>query len=196
MILNSQSIGGKGMSMAEKESKEIRIPEQPKVYQAASEERLVEAVPKFLDLGPVPTWSRNVTEPRFTIPYRGNVGTGGLRCVEAIQAASQACNLSSPTPASLRMHEDPLVSTTLYGVPILEKDPSCLALEWVEQNRMVRCNFQAILRAKQIEIPQGMKMVIAVEKIHHPHLGHCVKLSWAGDCFAPIQELPESDQDS
>lgn len=170
---------------------------QAKDLHAAAEQAMQQASTiTFLDLSSVDTYSKNVVEPRFTITYRGNVGQSSIRGAEVIQSASKARNLSSPTPCALMIHLDNTESTTLYGVPAMEKHATYLPLEWVEQNRQVRANFQGILRAKQIEIPQGTKMVIKVEHIQHPTLGECVKLSWPGDCFVAINEVAEGEDEA
>lgn len=179
--------------MAE-EPRAPRVPEQARELPAAGQQAPSDVNSStFLDLTTVTTYSRNVAEPRFTISWRGNVGLSTVRGAEEVQKAAKARNLPSPTPSALIIHRDEQESTTLYGVPTLENHPAYLAIDWTDQNRGMRANFQGILQAKKITIPQGTKMVIKLEHVEHKVHGHCVKLSWPGDCFVPINELGEDE---
>ncbi|MFZ5824691.1 MAG: hypothetical protein ACOY94_10220 [Bacillota bacterium] len=148
----------------------------------------------FFDLSVAPKVTRNMVGPQFSIPHRGYVGKGSTKAIEAIREAVKARRMTSPTPGALEIHFDEAEPTVIYGVPRAKQSPSYMALDWSEQGRVVRANFQAILQAKEVEIAQGLRLVLQVEHVKHAELGHCVKLSWDNRSFVPMSESAEEEQ--
>lgn len=179
--------------MADKTTR-IQPEPDPQNEQAPGEQTEGSTV-SFMDLSAIPTHTRRMVDPLWSISYKSYVGQGSARGVEEIRSSAKGRRLSSPTPKRLIISQDKANPTTIYGVPTMKEEPPYLKLEWIDQSRVVRANFQAILKAKEIEIPAGTKMLIKIEHIKHPELGHCVKFSWDGDCFVPIEtESKESDK--
>ncbi|MFZ5823581.1 MAG: hypothetical protein ACOY94_04505 [Bacillota bacterium] len=154
---------------------------------AAEEPTADQANPAFMDLSKASPWTRNVVEPQFAIRSTSAVGYGSVRAAEEIVKAATEQNLAAPQPAALAIYQDPTNPRVLYGIPVMKQSPSFLSLLWFK-NRKVRANFRAVLQLKEIVIPPGSRMLIEVEKINHPVHKHCVKLSWAEDCFTPIHD--------
>ncbi|MFZ5823647.1 MAG: hypothetical protein ACOY94_04850 [Bacillota bacterium] len=167
---------------------EPKVPQPPAQTAAAAEEAAVNLTdPTFMDLSQATPWTKNVVEPQFTILSSGYVGTGSVRAKEEIVKAATDRNLPAPLPAALVIYGDPTNPRALYGVPTTKRSPAFLTLSW-RKNNEVKANFRAILLMKEIAIPPESRMVINVEKINHPIHQHCVKLSWAEDCFIPMNE--------
>lgn len=145
----------------------------------------------ILDLSAVRTQSQNMVSPRMTIPYDTYVGNGSVLGTEEVKRAAKERVLESPTPPALILVPVDEEPNALWGIPTMEKNPAYLPLTWIEQGRRFRANMQAVLQAKSIRIPADTNMVISLTYQDHPKWGHCVKLSWAGDCFEPIEKENE-----
>ncbi len=147
----------------------------------------------FYDLSQIDAQKKSVVDAQFSIRHGRYVASGTMRCAQEIMAAAQARQLPSPTPPSLMLAKGE-VETKLYGIPTLDKHEAFLTLEWEESGRYVEANMMRILQDKQIEIPSGTRMIIKVRHSEHPKYGHCVELNWEGNCFLPINEV-ENDQE-
>lgn len=162
---------------------------------AFGEWRIPESV-KILDLSAVPTRTQNMAPARIVIPYTGYKGFSTTLGAEEVQGVAKARKLESPNPVSMALIPVEGESSTLLGIPTMESNPAYLELEWIDQGRRFRSNFMALLQAKRIRIPQGTKLAISLASVEDPKLGPCVQLSWAGDCFIPIQPEPDDEEKS
>lgn len=150
---------------------------------------------KFLNLAAVPVRTRNMTDPQFTVHFKGYVARSSVLGAVEISEASGARNLASPTPPALEIHASEESGNVLYGVPTMEKSDSHLLLDWEEKGRRVKTNMIHLLQAKKLQIPADTRMVIRVEHVKHATLGPCVKLSWTSQCFVPISEMAEEESE-
>lgn len=89
----------------------------------------------------------------------------------------------SRKPAALDLYESKTEPADVVAVPAPEANADNLLLEWFEKGRRTRSDLGKLLASRQIDVPQGSRLVIELAPDQDPDLGQVIRIRLKGAQF-------------
>lgn len=142
---------------------------------------------RTLRLGSTRKLPKNIVEPQVSVRHDSNIGEGSALGSKLIQEVSQRRGIFD-RPAYLIASDELPGRLNVVCRPTMEASDDYIAVKWSEKGRVARLDLNGLLAARQIQIPDGSRMVFSLRAIDDPDFGPSILFQFDGAKVLPIKE--------